>query len=710
MRDYKTSYSLRTAVIMLLSMLLALPGTALAANVQPAAAAASFTSKMKAALQKAEAVLLAAKPFPDEAAAGFARNGSKLPAGYQTRLADRILDKRGKFDTVTELSRTGLSYGAAGGNTNNIAGIDLFPLLMNHSGMEKEGAEGITSAYILSNNMLYPSANRPNYYPDMLFYMLLKQQSADGSWPDADSGQASVAVTAQVLTAVAPSRTNEEAVAQIPRALQWLREQQQQDGGFGGSTADTARVVIALSALEIDAASFKQPDGVSPLDYLLSRSLPGGGFAQTAGGTVDTGATVQAYLALTAYKLLSQKAAPLYSDLGHSTLGTGTIQIEGPAGTLALGRMAGGPAMKAATRFMSEQGIPYKLSTSAVPQISAINGIRNGQYNGRGEWRLALMPAGSSNWLFPEVISAELQLNQGDRLLLYYSDNTVLFDQLDIQWKDKAGSITHGNPPAKTSFDLYVKKAQPQLSYVPAAGVTVSVQGQTAVTDAKGKASFAGLPPGIHPVQLTRYVKGAAPAIAKRVVPLQISSPEMGAYPDAAKVAGWASSDVSMALSLGYLQGVSDKGKLLLAPKKSLTRAEFVTLLLRQLGEFPDAKAASGFKDVRATAWYSGAVATAAELGIVQRSSGVFEPGRAITRLEAATMVVNAAGLQTFGSAGRTSFADTAGLSAASLKAIQIVNEHGIMTGSGGKFQPGQTLVREQAAAILLRMDELKYK
>ncbi|ASA23228.1 S-layer homology domain-containing protein [Paenibacillus donghaensis] len=709
MRDYKTSYSLRTAVIILLSMLLALPGTALAANVQPAAAAASFTSEMQAALQKAEAVLLAAKPFPDEAAAGFARNGSKLTAGYQTILADRILDKRGKFDTVTELSRTGLNYGAAGGNANNIAGIDLFPLLMNHPGMEKEGAEGIASAYILSNNMLYQSANRPNYYPDMLFYMLLQLQSADGSWPDADSGQASVAVTAQVLTAVAPSRTHEEAAVQIPRALQWLREQQQ-DGRFGGSTADTARVVIALSALEIDAASFKQPDGLSPLEYLLSRSLPAGGFAQTAGGAADTEATVQAYLALTAYKLLSQKAAPLYSDLGHSTLGTGTIQIEGPEGTLALGRMAGGPAMKAATRFMNEQGIPYKLSTSAVPQISAINGIRNGQYNGRGEWRLALMPAGRSNWLFPEVISAELQLNQGDRLLLYYSDNTVLFDQLDIQWKDKAGSITHGNPPAKTSFDLYVKKAQPQLSYLPAAGVTVSVQGQTAVTDAKGKASFSGLPPGIHPVQLTRYVKGAAPAIAKRVVPLQISSPEMNAYPDAAKVAGWASSDVSMALSLGYLQGVSDKGKLLLAPKKSLTRAEFVTLLLRQLGEFPDSKTVSGFKDVRATAWYSGAVATAAELGIVQRSSGVFEPGRAITRLEAATMVVNAAGLQTFGSAGRTSFTDTTGLSAASLKAIQIVNEHGIMTGSGGKFQPGQTLVREQAAAILLRMDVLAQK
>lgn len=42
-----------------------------------------------------------------------------------------------------------------------------------------------------------------------------------------------------------------------------------------------------------------------------------------------------------------------------------------------------------------------------------------------------------------------------------------------------------------------------------------------------------------------------------------------------------------------------------------------------------------------------------------------------------------------------------------SLQAIQAVNEHEVMTGSGGRFDPKQMLVREQAAAILVRLQKL---
>ncbi|MNC17585.1 hypothetical protein D3C76_272020 [compost metagenome] len=38
---------------------------------------------------------------------------------------------------------------------------------------------------------------------------------------------------------------------------------------------------------------------------------------------------------------------------------------------------------------------------------------------------------------------------------------------------------------------------------------------------------------------------------------------------------------------------------------------------------------------------------------------------------------------------------------------ILLVNEHEIMTGDGGLFHPNQVLVREQAAAILVRLQKL---
>lgn len=58
-----------------------------------------------------------------------------------------------------------------------------------------------------------------------------------------------------------------------------------------------------------------------------------------------------------------------------------------------------------------------------------------------------------------------------------------------------------------------------------------------------------------------------------------------------------------------------------LAPKQKLTRAEFLTLLLRLLHEFPDAKTTSSFKDVPADKWYSGTIAKAEELGIISSSA-----------------------------------------------------------------------------------------
>lgn len=697
----------KTALIALCMLLLLMDGRVIMAEPSAGQKAATvhFTAEMQQQLDGAERVLLAEQPFPDEAAVGFFKNGRSLPKGYLERTADRILEQRGKFAKASDLIQTALAYSAAGGNINNIAGIDLYPLLMNHAGLDSEGAGVVAAAYITTNNSTFHTYELTNRYPDMILYQLLGMQLADGSWSMAGQSSGDPVSTARVLTALASVAGTELTEEPVEKAVQWLRDEQQPDGGLDGRTETTAQVIIALSSLGMDASDFAQAGGASLLDHLLSAELPGGGFAQMAGGTSDRSATVNGYLALTSYKLLAEQAGLLYSGLHHAGTQRAVIQVEGPGGTLAGGRITGGDAVKAAAAFLQSKGLAYKLNADAAkPAFTAIEGIQNGRYNGRGEWKMAVYSGGSA-WMYPENISSRLTVGDGDQLLVYYADDTELLDQITVEWKDQYGQQSGSFATAHTPFSLRITKSNSHLGGLPAFGVKVTLQGTSVVADSAGKVSFAGMKPGVYPVQITKYRKDGAPALAKRTFALHITSPELASFKDAGKVAAWARYDLAMALSSGYIQGVSASGNVL-APKQKLTRAEFLTLLLRLLHEFPDSKTASGFTDVPAGKWYSGTVAKAVELGILSPSSGKFEPDRGITREEAAVMVVQAAQLTTYGSPERMGLADVAGLTPASRQAIQAVNEHGVMTGSAGRFEPKQVLVREQAAAILVRLQK----
>lgn len=77
-------------------------------------------------------------------------------------------------------------------------------------------------------------------------------------------------------------------------------------------------------------------------------------------------------------------------------------------------------------------------------------------------------------------------------------------------------------------------------------------------------------------------------------------------------------------------------------PTAAVTRAEFVTMLLRLM---PQPEAKCSFSDVRSDAWYYGAVAAAANKGWVNGyMDGCFGPNRTISRAEAVTIVNRALG------------------------------------------------------------------
>ena len=136
-------------------------------------------------------------------------------------------------------------------------------------------------------------------------------------------------------------------------------------------------------------------------------------------------------------------------------------------------------------------------------------------------------------------------------------------------------------------------------------------------------------------------------------------------------------------------------------PDASVTRAQFVTMLVRTLG----LKLGAGntpFTDVAPTAWYAPSVAAAEQAGIVAGiSPDQFGPNEPITREEMAVLLAHVLGSPaTPGSP--LQFTDAAAIAPWAESAVQEVVGAGLMTGfPNGTFQPTGVSTRAQAAAVL---------
>lgn len=139
-------------------------------------------------------------------------------------------------------------------------------------------------------------------------------------------------------------------------------------------------------------------------------------------------------------------------------------------------------------------------------------------------------------------------------------------------------------------------------------------------------------------------------------------------------------------------------------PKRSITRAEFVSMLVNGLQL--ETAGSTTFKDVPATAWYADAVGKAFAAGIVTGKSGsLFDPNGLITREEMVSLMMKAYGLKN----GKTpaailtdSFTDYRKIAPWAAAAIGQAAELGLIQGrSGGQFDPQGLSTRAEAAQVL---------
>lgn len=172
----------------------------------------------------------------------------------------------------------------------------------------------------------------------------------------------------------------------------------------------------------------------------------------------------------------------------------------------------------------------------------------------------------------------------------------------------------------------------------------------------------------------------------------------------------WGHSSIDYCVENGLMNGVGD-GKF--NPDGTVTRAMLATVLYRQAGS-PDVQNASAFPDVNPGEWYGKAIAWAADAGIVTGyPDGTFDPNKAVTRQELATMFYRYAKFAKFdvSAAGDLSvFPDRNQVLEYAMEAMVWANGAGLITGNVVNdvtcLDPKGNATRSQLATILMRFCE----
>ncbi len=186
-------------------------------------------------------------------------------------------------------------------------------------------------------------------------------------------------------------------------------------------------------------------------------------------------------------------------------------------------------------------------------------------------------------------------------------------------------------------------------------------------------------------------------------------APEMKTFKD---IAGhWAQAEIEIMATEGYLAGVGDNE---FAPENTVTRAEFVTIIVRIAGLNPDPGGAAGFYDVPVDAWYRGSVGAAVNAGLINgMDENSFAPRDQITREQMAAMMARLMaknGLDvSISDAGAAKllagFSDAADVSSWARAPVALMVREQLMTGrENGCFAPLGNTTRAEAAVVLCRM------
>lgn len=168
------------------------------------------------------------------------------------------------------------------------------------------GEQGLMS-YVYGLHLLNNGCKSSSHTAESIIEQILSMQLSDGGWavmgeygdPDA---------TAMTIQALAPYYNNDETVKKaVDKAVQFLSDKQLDSGGYKSmgkeASESISQVIMALSAIGIDTDTDSRfiKNGNTLFTALGQFQLADGSYCHEIGGTQNYTATVQAFMAYTAY-------------------------------------------------------------------------------------------------------------------------------------------------------------------------------------------------------------------------------------------------------------------------------------------------------------------------------------------------------------------------------------------------------------------------
>jgi hypothetical protein len=168
----------------------------------------------------------------------------------------------------------------------------------------------------------------------------------------------------------------------------------------------------------------------------------------------------------------------------------------------------------------------------------------------------------------------------------------------------------------------------------------------------------------------------------------------------------WYASAVTFLAARGITSGTTVTT---FSPDATLTRGQFIMMLLRAYGISADASATDNFSDAGNT-YYTGYLAAAKRLGITSGvGDNMFAPDRGITRQEMFTLLysaLKATGNLPQGKSGKTTadFSDASEIAPWAKDAMTLLVETGVIGGNAGKLAPNSSTSRAEMAQVLYNL------
>lgn len=201
------------------------------------------------------------------------------------------------------------------------------------------------------------------------------------------------------------------------------------------------------------------------------------------------------------------------------------------------------------------------------------------------------------------------------------------------------------------------------------------------------------------------------PAPSPEPTPTPTQKPDVGnpdkGIPFTDVTAHWAKDEITSLYEAGVVNGVSDN---LFEPNRSMTRAEFASVMVKELNLEQSDSQGQLFEDVTDTDWYFVAVNTAAEHGLIQGDgTGVFLPEEPISRQETAVIIMRANGIEQGveddldADVLLSPFSDALLCAPWSRDALAFSISQGLMVGSDGMLRPKDDVTRAELCVIVFR-------